>query len=416
MGIWHRITKKTENIWDNILWWKQSKKWKRDDCVVLFGAWFGERYADTSRYLYQFLSDNKEKYGLTRVVWATRSEVVRTEITNLGYEAYLLDSEESIRYHQIAGTHIICNMADTGDLYSGDLMGQYSYGARKVNLWHGVMPMKGVASASNEYKAKKKASPIRCRIQEFLIGQSKIYRSFVNTHGGWGDCYYLSVTPAGTDILRQFFMLPQNHFIETGNPRVCGQVSYTDREKQFVEILKDYNKVILYLPTFRDPNSSFDYSHVAEPTQPFLRKENALWVQKAHSAASSATYSYQKEGNIVYLSSDFDINSIMQDITLLVTDFSSVAADAMYYYKPIIYYMPDYEEYLSKDRGFVIDPETVMMGSKAFNLDELQEKMGGLLNSTFLPDKKYEDTRFRFWGPDKTMDEIWIDIARTIKL
>lgn len=416
MKIWSSIKGKAKEISNNIKWWKKSWKWKRNYGIVLFGAWFGERFADTSRYLFQYLSENKTRYGLSHVVWVTRSKVVKEEITSLGYEAYMLDSGESVYFHKTAGTHIICNMADSGELYAGDIMGHYSYGAKKVNLWHGVMAMKGVASASNEYKSKKKAHPIYCGLQEFLIKHSGIYRSFDNTKGGWGNCFYLSVTPAGTEILRKFFPLPKSHFIETGNPRVCGNVSYTNREKQFMNIIKKYNKVILYLPTFRDPNSSFDYSRFAESLQGFFEDKNVLWVQKAHSAASSATYAFEQNGNTVYLSSDFDINTIMQSISLLVTDFSSVAADAMYYYKPIVYYIPDYNEYLSKDRGFVIDPETVMMGPKAFTLTELKDSIAYYLNSDFVPDINYRDTRSKYWGPDKTMDEIWLDICKAIHL
>lgn len=411
-----KIRNKLLSIKDNISWRRRSRKWKRNNSIVLFGSWFGERYADTSRFLFQFLSDNKERYGLTHVVWVTRSSTIRDEISALGYEVYLMDSMESVRYHQVAGAHFICNMPDNNDgIHDGDIMGKYSYGAKKVNLWHGVMAMKGVAAASNEYKRRKKAKPIMTGMIEFLNKHCKLYRS-VCLSGGWGDCYYLSVTPAGTDILNKFFLIPKDHFIETGNPRVCCNVKYTENEKQIISTIKKFNKIILYLPTFRDSDSSFNYNHVASSLHDYLKENQILWVQKAHSATSSATYANKYDGNILSLSSDFDINSIMKDITLLVTDFSSVAADAMYYNKPIIYYMPDYEEYLSKDRGFVIDPETIMMGPKASNIHDLRSYISNYLSCTFEPDNKYRETRLRFWGPAKTMDDIWHDIKKAIQL
>lgn len=416
MSLWNKKHNKYLQIKNNIHFWHESHKWKRDKGIILFGGWFGERYADTSRYLFQYLSDNKEKYAFTHVVWVTRSEKVKNEIRALGYEAYMLDSNESILFHQKAATHIICNRPDTGVLYAGDIMGYYSYGAHKINLWHGVMPMKGVASASNEYKAKKKAHPLFCLVQEFLIAHSKLYRAFFCLQGGWGDCYFLSVTPAGTDILQKFFLLPRNHYIETGNPRVCGKVSYTEREAQVIQTITKNNKTILYLPTFRESNSSFDFKNIAKPLQNYLQEKNILWIQKAHTAADSATYSNQQIGNILYLSSDFDINTIIKDVSMIVTDFSSVAADAMYYYKPIIYYMPDYDEYMHKDRGFVLDPNSVIVGPQAFNLQELQEEINKTFKSTFVPGKKYLETRLKYWGPDKSMEEIWKDICKAIHL
>lgn len=53
--------------------------------IVLFGAWFGERIADNPRFLYQHLFDNKEKYGLTHVVWVTRKEEVYQLMDQMGY-------------------------------------------------------------------------------------------------------------------------------------------------------------------------------------------------------------------------------------------------------------------------------------------------------------------------------------------
>jgi hypothetical protein len=73
----------------------------RDKAIVLMGAWFGNRFADNSRYLFQYLSENKEKLGLKHVVWVTRSEMLQKELEEMGYEAYMMDSDESLYYHKI---------------------------------------------------------------------------------------------------------------------------------------------------------------------------------------------------------------------------------------------------------------------------------------------------------------------------
>ena len=84
----------------------------RDNSIVLIGAWFGNRFADNSRYLFQYLSENKVALGLTHVIWVTRSSSVCKTIRQMGYECYMMDSEESIAYHKKAGIHIICNSAE----------------------------------------------------------------------------------------------------------------------------------------------------------------------------------------------------------------------------------------------------------------------------------------------------------------
>ena len=45
---------------------------KRDPNTVIIGAWNGLKFADNSRYIYQYLFFNKTGLGLNNVIWATR--------------------------------------------------------------------------------------------------------------------------------------------------------------------------------------------------------------------------------------------------------------------------------------------------------------------------------------------------------
>ena len=107
---------------------------RRDMKTVLFGAWFGEKFSDNPRFLFQYLSENRSALGLNRVVWVTRDEAVCETIREMGYEAYMMDSEESLRCHRTAGVHIICNgAADDPANPHADILGRYSTGAVKIN-------------------------------------------------------------------------------------------------------------------------------------------------------------------------------------------------------------------------------------------------------------------------------------------
>lgn len=39
---------------------------------IIIGGWFGKRFADNSKALYLYLSQNKGKYNLEKVIYATR--------------------------------------------------------------------------------------------------------------------------------------------------------------------------------------------------------------------------------------------------------------------------------------------------------------------------------------------------------
>lgn len=408
-----KIFKKIGKFFSVLLMYFRSIFWKKDDGVVLFGSWMGHRYADTSRFLYQYLSLNKEKYGLKNVVWVTREKDTYDYLNQQGYECYMLGTKESTYFHKRARFHIISNNPVSNESYDGDIDGKYSCRAIRINLWHGTMAMKGVGFAENNYLEKKKKHRIYYGIKEWLRLHIAIYRK-VSTSGGWVDCYFLSTTKAGTNTLKKFFMLPEKKFLEAGNPRVCECLLHLPYEDEVIKRISKYKKIILYVPTFRRKDSTFDFYEASSAFKKYLKDNDMLWIQKPHLAANMENNIYEDD-NILNLESGFDLNVIMKYISLLITDYSSVASDAMYYRKPLIFYTPDLDDYIDNDRGFIVDINEIMCGPIIKNKDELPQCVLNALSSQFIPGDKYERIRYEYWGEDSDYDRIWHNITRRTK-
>ena len=45
----------------------------KDENIWLFGAWFGEKYADNSKYLFEYVNKNLPS---VRAIWLTKNESV----------------------------------------------------------------------------------------------------------------------------------------------------------------------------------------------------------------------------------------------------------------------------------------------------------------------------------------------------
>ena len=120
------------------------------------------------------------------------------------------------------------------------------------------------------------------------------------------------------------------------------------------------------------------------------------------------------KNNILRLTSDFDINVLMPEISVLITDYSSAKADAQFFYKPIIFYVPDYEEYCSGDRGFMLDPQKVLCGPKIKNTDTLKKYLDDNLDQlSTLVDDKYLAVREECWNEEgNSMRKVWESIVR----
>ena len=115
------------------------------------------------------------------------------------------------------------------------------------------------------------------------------------------------------------------------------------------------------------------------------------------------------------MNSDFDINILFPYIDMLVTDYSSAMLDALYFRKKILYYVPDYTYYISKDRGFLMDYDSICITPKVERPSDLQEQLIALMSGTTKYDAKAEKIRKLFWKYDNwTCQEIWKAILKKI--
>ena len=398
---------------------KESLKlsnYKRDKSIVLFGAWFGNRFADNPRYLYQYLSDNKEQLGLTHVVWVTRNEFVQKEILKLGYECYLMNTAESVYFHKKAGFHFLCNESNDNLLASeSDLLCRYSWGAIKINLWHGTVGIKGLGFTSNEFRKLEFEHRILAKIKKFEH-TAAFPRKYLCSLGGWGDQFFITTT----DYLRledqKFNLLKDNRFIYSGFPRNCENKRLTNAEEKIVDILPPKGLRILYAPTFRESGNGYFPPLESEQFISWLRDNpNIIWIEKRHSVDVLQAEANSFGSNIVKVDSGFDISILIEYSDIIITDYSSVSHDALYHMIPVIYYVPDLEGYATSDRGFMQKPEEFMIGPKAENIDKLIKLIEtGIDNLERLYSANYKDAWIKIWGKSKEINEIWNDILNAV--
>lgn len=389
----------------------RSLTWERDDGIVLIGSWFGEKFADNSRYLYQYLFDNKEKLGLKKVVWVTRKESICKELVAMGYECYMMDSKESIYYHKHAGWHIVCNNPTSNRYFYGDIEGKYSYGAKRVNLWHGV-GLKAVGYSSNEYILLKQKHPVKFALKRLI---KKLYlEKFIN--GSWVKFYMLCSSKDNKNIVRNYFGLTDRYHIISSYPRNCKPLRLLANEKRIIGLINQYKYSVMYLPTFRTGDDHFSFTDFKEVLKQTLEDNRILLIQKAHSADTQNSIKDGLEGNVLNLPTEFDINVLLPYISVLITDYSSVMSDAMFHKKPVLYLVPDYDDYAKGDRGFVINPDEIMKGPRFDNINDLNKKLAYYCK---YPDEAklegYYNAREKLWGKgNKNIGEIWQDIKNHI--
>ncbi|MEG3055276.1 MAG: CDP-glycerol glycerophosphotransferase family protein [Methanoculleus sp.] len=160
-------------------------------------------------------------------------------------------------------------------------------------------------------------------------------------------------------------------------------------------------ELYLYLPTFREYNASTSRRVMEEILESekfhrFVKDENMLFICKPHPHDEDVFQAYNGENIRILLNGDLrrandTIYDFLNAVDILVTDYSSVYFDYLHLNRPIIFYVPDIEDY-QKQRGFI--PESFRdwaPGDISYNVDEL---MGALMSSLVNPDK-WESERIR---------------------
>ena len=377
--------------------------YNRSAKTVLIGAWMGEKFADNSRYLFQYLSANKNKYDLKNVVWVTRNEDVRDTLDSLGYQVCLIGTKESKIWHLKAGIHILCNTAFPLKSYDTDIDTRYSFGAKKIQLWHGV-GFKAVGMSSNEAEGNRIHGVMR------RILDSRIC-SIMQSHGGWTEAKVVATSLKNGDALQKVTGCRKDRILLTGYPRHCECPRLLPRELKVISYVKSFESSILYLPTFRS-----DVSHYTNPLENrefvnYLNSHNILWIEKPHSADKYYNKKDYGINNVLALESDFDINVLYIYLSAVMSDYSSAVFDAIRLNIPVIMYTPDLDIFKNGDVGFLFDIEQYCAGLLAYTPEQCKNMTVDIIEGRYYNIQRkdvYRSVREDFFGSSTdSLDEIW---------
>lgn len=129
-------------------------------------------------------------------------------------------------------------------------------------------------------------------------------------------------------------------------------------------------KVILWTPTFRDvvgsPVAGIDFGRLHD----FLDREKLHLVIKGHKGSE-----LNAAWNLPYISfykNTCDVYPFMRLADVMVTDYSSIYMDYLLMDRPVVYYCPDYQEYVTCNREFQFPYDEMTPGAKCQNQDEFE--------------------------------------------
>lgn len=363
--------------------------------ICIFGAWLGEQYADNPKYLFLEAQHHTE----IRSVWITKNKEVCQKVKGLGYESYLSNSLKGIWMQLRARYVVMCN--GISDVNHG-FMGRAVF----LNLWHGV-PLKKVGYDDGKEKNWDSVGQrIRRLIQQIPLGKE----------------YVVATSKVYAEIYESAFKRPENQILILGQPR---NDIFFDKEGKFPkrhQLRKSAKgrKVILYTPTHRKEGKItfplMDQFNFDELNQ-WCMDHNAVFVIKRHFYHQAEAVDFSMYSNVTDITGKaMDIQELLLDVDVLVTDYSSAYIDYLLLDRPIVFYNFDYQDYLNYDREMYFDYQEVTPGYKAENFEELIQEFDQIFEGKdyFKEERKRVRDLFYCKEGQKAVGEKLLEILQTL--
>lgn len=363
-----------KDICDNLCIRGISSFSRRNNNFWVFGEWFGKKCCDNSMYLANYVADNIPHI---KAIWIAK-EGTNTEDLNPSVKVVRYGSAEAQRYIQKSKVFFMGqnfnDFTPSGQNYFG--------GAITVNLWHGVMWKRLGTSLADRSILIKTFYKLFFRAHEadFFISPSEKYSTAImEAFGVKKDNIILSGLPRNTIFY---------------NPNIVAKYRseiIDNLEKHIGKKLDGSEHLVVYMPTFRDKESSaFSFTKIdSGDFHEWLVSNNIYIIQKAHFVSIERNDSLDQGDERIININDVSAQKLLAAADMLVTDYSSCFFDYLLTDRPIIHYLYDYEYYKDKDRGLYYSYKDVCCGDVAFKESELKN----LLEVNFDRPERKKDLR-----------------------
>lgn len=358
----------------------------KNDKLIIFGSNTGEYMSGSPSVLYKYVETYQNQYSSHYYLPFNKKMNFKERV---GYVIQFLPTFLNAKF--LISSH------PTFDFFP------FSWSKRKIliNVWHGV-PLKSLFYA-DAGESEKNLKDIRRMIDRtsFLIVASKLESA----------------------LLTECMLIDPRKILVTGHPRndILIRNEKSNLKKILGNMIKN-NKIILYCPTYRRgaktkffPFDDLDWDHLNQ----FLKENNALILIRGHVYNKLDKFADIFTERIIDFSFDVcnNVNSILADVDILITDYSSIYIDYLILNRPCIFIPYDLEDY-DKDRGLLLDDYDFWTpGEKVLTYSEFILSLKNLISGNDTYQKKRIDicNQFHYYKDGKSCERVFELIKKSDK-
>lgn len=344
----------------------------RDNRLWVFGALEGKKYDDNSKYMYEYmLKFHSKEY---KCVWLTNNRETLYDLRKRSFNVYLNSSLLGKWIQMRAGVAFYTHGLMDFGLFP--LLG----GAEIVALWHGL-------GFKNIYNGKYSGWKLKAK----------------KTLDHLFSWTYRTITPVtsnySVDWARRMFTLNASNIYITGQPR-NDVFKAIDRNRILHSIgIDSKKKVVAYMPTYRNPamgenamSNIVKNLYYNKTLSDALTKNNFFFLVKLHPLTPHIDLPPRDNFAVISYREVSDNQQLMGACDVLVTDYSSCFVDFALLKRPLIFYLPDVDEFFKKSEKLDKEFFNLAKENMAVSVDELADKIiEQSLDAVFATNNIFED-------------------------
>ena len=332
--------------------------------LILFNSWFGEKYADNPKYVYEFLLNSSDY----KAIWLTKNEKI--------YKQLVKEGKPVARYNSLKAKwlHMRCVAACSSVQFS-DFNEWFLSNSILLDLNHGY-PFKGNNMENYALNVLKNEVQLR-----FLKYYAIMPSQFCKDHYG-------AVKIQPDQIIISDFA--RNDVFFDANLRSGINLS--------VEQIKKGRKAIVYMPTHRSDGRIIFDTHKILPLDDIENLCEAYgweFIIKKHFYHRNEKENFSKYCHIHDITDDSSVDSqvILYQADVLISDYSSSYIDYLLLDRPVILYHFDWADFQKNERELFIPFEKLNFCPKPQTKEQLFKELKKICTSEI---DEYSEKRHDF--------------------
>lgn len=323
--------------------------------LVLCNAWFGQKYIDNPKYVYEYLLHNSNY----KVCWVTLNREIYKELKAKGYPVALSNSVKGIiKQIRAQAVFTTVQLQEFNTLLVNN--------AIHIDLGHGH-PIKdpGIKKWSNH----------AFRVQSMYVQQNHFYGIKASE---FAKEKYVDVVPG---------LEPSHIFIsDFARNDVFVDCKLREGKNTIVDRYKKGYKAIVYMPTHRsDGRNILNLMDILplDNIQHLCEKYGYVFIIKKHFYHRNETEDLSTYNRIFDITNEDDIDPqvLLYQTDLLISDYSACYIDYLLLDRKLCFYQYDSEDFQKNERSLYIPFTTLDIAPIAYNKEELTIHLATLMSA-----------------------------------